>query len=419
MTDQAHSSTVAFPSAVAAHDVCLALIDISGYTRFLVGHRKAQTHAQMIVGALLEVLIAEAGDCFDVAEVEGDALFIYARDDGNKTPDDRGACFVRTVRAFSRAVHQLAADAVCKCPGCANLDQLRVKVIVHRGRAVISQVGNFTKVSGVDVIIAHRLLKNSVDADEYVLVTESAMDAVAFPPELAFVPSQEHYDAIGTVATFVADNVAEVARDDAPATPRTTSNVGFEILRHEIRCEYAEVATEPTKGFHFHTGRPLAEMLGYAADDIDWAPDVSLASFAGTGNVFELGDILPGDRVLDIGCGAGFDTLLAARRVGTTGHVIGVDMTAEMLERARRGVRDSGVDNVTILDGYAENLPLEDGWADVIISNGVFNLCPNKPVVLQEMFRVLRPGGRLQIGDIMIQKAIPEGAKRDIDLWTG
>ena len=407
-------------STLAAHEVLLTIIDISGYTRFLVDHRKAQSHAQMIITALLEAMLDRAAECFDVAEIEGDALFVYARDEGAKTPAQAGECLIDLFRIFSAAVRELSAGTVCKCPACANLDHLQIKVIVHHGRAVISRVGSFTKVSGVDVIVAHRLLKNSIDASEYILLTDSAQKHLDFPAQFRFERSNEEYDAIGTVPIHVAKNL-ECLHDtsDPRYAVGGTSNVGFEILRHEIRNEYAEVASEPDKGFHFHTGRALAERLGYSADDVEWVPETSLAAFAGTGNPFSVGELRPGERVVDIGCGAGFDSLLAARRVGSTGHVIGVDMTDEMLTRARRGVAESDVDNVTILEGYAEDLPIDDGWADVVISNGVFNLCPNKPSVLREMFRVVRPGGRLQIGDILIQKPIPESARKDIDLWTG
>jgi arsenite methyltransferase len=190
-------------------------------------------------------------------------------------------------------------------------------------------------------------------------------------------------------------------------------------LREAIREEYAEVANYPTKGFHFHTGRPLARILEYRDEWLEGIPESSIESFAGTGNPFSLGELRPGERAVDVGCGVGMDSLIAGRMVGPEGRVIGVDMTQVMLEKARAAAEEAGLGNVGFHQSYAEELPVPDGWADVVISNGVLNLMPDKAAVLDEMFRVLRPDGRLQIGDILVQKAVPESAKRKIDLWTG
>jgi SAM-dependent methyltransferase len=202
---------------------------------------------------------------------------------------------------------------------------------------------------------------------------------------------------------------------------RTLEEPGLDVdvLRDAIQEEYAEVAADPEKGFHFHTGRPLARMLEYADEWLDGIPESSIESFAGTGNPFSLGEIHPGERVVDVGCGAGIDSLIAAKKVGPEGRVIGVDMTPAMLEKARRASDETGLTNVEFREGYAEALPVADGWADAVISNGVLNLMPDKAAALEEMSRVLKPGGRLQIGDILVQKAVPESAKRTIDLWTG
>ena len=202
-------------------------------------------------------------------------------------------------------------------------------------------------------------------------------------------------------------------------TPVSVPNVDREQLRDAIRDEYRVVAAEPNKGFHFHTGRPLAARLDYQDDWLDGVPESAIASFAGTGNPFSLGALGEGERVVDVGCGAGIDTIIAGRMVGATGRVIGVDMTADMLERARTGVAEARLDHVELREGYGESLPVEDGWADVVISNGVLNLMPDKRAALGEMARVLRPGGRLQIGDILVDREVPEGAKQNIDLWTG
>src|SRR5918994_6652021 len=176
----------------------------------------------------------------------------------------------------------------------------------------------------------------------------------------------------------------------------------LDSLREAIKEEYSEVAANPQKGFHFHTGRPLAQMLEYAEEWLEGISESSIESFAGTGNPFSLGVLCLGERVVDVGCGAGIDSLIAAKKVGPSGRVIGVDMTPSMLEKARDAARESGLANVEFRRGYAEELPVDDGWADAVISNGVLNLMPDKAAALEEMARVLNPGGRLQIGDILV-----------------
>jgi arsenite methyltransferase len=192
-----------------------------------------------------------------------------------------------------------------------------------------------------------------------------------------------------------------------------------DALRRAIRQEYDLVATDPEHGFHFHTGRPLAAMLGYAEDWLAGMPASAIASFAGTGNPFAIGALHPGERVVDVGSGAGLDSLIAARMVGPYGQVVGVDMTRAMLARARAAAVAAGLPNVAFHEGYAELLPLPDGWADVVISNGALNLLPDKGAALSEMARVLGPNGRLQIADILVQSEVPDDAKADISLWTG
>jgi arsenite methyltransferase len=195
--------------------------------------------------------------------------------------------------------------------------------------------------------------------------------------------------------------------------------LNLDELRMAIQEEYEAVAQEPTRGFHFHTGRPLAKMLAYQDEWLAGIPETAVESFAGTGNPFSLGLLKPGVRVVDVGCGAGIDSLIATRMVGPDGRVIGVDMTPSMLAKARRAATEAGLDNVEFREGYGEALPVPDGWADVVISNGVLNLMPDKAAGLEEMARVLKPNGRLQIGDILVEKAVPESAKQQIDLWTG
>lgn len=207
-----------------------------------------------------------------------------------------------------------------------------------------------------------------------------------------------------------------------PNVPNISSGIpGLDIdqLREAIQEEYAAVANDPGRGFHFHTGRLLAQRLQYEDAWLTGLPEGSIESFAGTGNPFSLGVLHPGERVVDVGSGAGIDSLIAGRMVGVEGRVIGVDMTAEMLAKARAGAALMSADHVEFRQGFAEALPVPDEWADVVISNGVLNLFPDKLAALTEMARVLKLGGRLQIGDILVQKPLGVGAKRNIDLWKG
>ena len=204
-----------------------------------------------------------------------------------------------------------------------------------------------------------------------------------------------------------------------PGVSHAIEGLDVEELRSAIRDEYAQVAERPEQGFHFHTGRPLAAILGYSPDWLEQVPEETIASFAGTGNPFSAGPLARGDHVVDVGCGAGIDSLIAAHMVGPEGAVIGVDMTPQMLEKARRGARHAGYTNAEFHHGLAESLPVQDGWADLVISNGVLNLFPDKYRGLHEMARVLKPGGRLQIGDILVQRSVGDKAKKNIDLWKG
>jgi SAM-dependent methyltransferase len=196
-------------------------------------------------------------------------------------------------------------------------------------------------------------------------------------------------------------------------------NVDVHALRSAIQDEYAEVATQPEKGFHFHTGRPLARLLGYPAEVTDSLPESVIESFAGVADPFSFGELKAGETVVEIGSGAGFDAVLAAQQVGPAGRVIGVDMTLAMLEKARANAGRLGLTNVEFRQGYMEELPIDDGTADVVISNGVINLSPDKEAVFREIARVLKPGGRIQMADIVVTRAVPEAAKENIDLWTG
>jgi SAM-dependent methyltransferase len=192
-----------------------------------------------------------------------------------------------------------------------------------------------------------------------------------------------------------------------------------EVLRAQVREKYRAVASEPGARFHFHTGRPLAARLGYEDDAVDALPDRAVESFAGVGNPFLLRRLAVDERVVDVGSGAGFDSFIAAGQVGVGGRVVGVDMTPEMLAKSRQTAEGIGLANVEFRDGLAEGLPVGDGWADAVISNGVINLCGDKQAVFAEIRRVLRPGGYLQFADIANGRPVPPDALRDIDLWTG
>jgi len=189
-------------------------------------------------------------------------------------------------------------------------------------------------------------------------------------------------------------------------------------LREEVKHKYREVATDPHGKHHFHTGRYLAKHLDYEQVFVDSLPDAAVESFAGVANPFSLRPLAKGEKVVDVGSGAGFDSFVAAHQVGAGGQVVGVDMTEEMLAKSRATVAKLGLKHVAFREGLAEKLPVEDGWADVVISNGVINLCADKKTTFAEIFRVLRPGGRLQFADIANGKPVPESAIRDIDLWT-
>jgi SAM-dependent methyltransferase len=189
-------------------------------------------------------------------------------------------------------------------------------------------------------------------------------------------------------------------------------------LREEVKTKYRAVAVDPHGTFHFHTGRPLARRLGYDDAVVAELPDSAVEAFAGVGNPFSLGAFKPGERVVDLGSGGGFDCFVAAGQVGPEGHVVGVDMTEEMLARSRAAAAALGLRQVEFRQGVIEDLPVASGWADVVMSNGVINLCADKRRVFAEIMRVLKPGGRLQFADIANGKQVPAGALRNIDLWT-
>jgi SAM-dependent methyltransferase len=186
-----------------------------------------------------------------------------------------------------------------------------------------------------------------------------------------------------------------------------------------VQKVYTQVVCDPKQGYHFHTGPEYAaNLLGYSQAELAELPDAVTAPFAGVGNPLPMGMPGPGETVVDIGAGSGMDAFLAAKATGASGCVIAVDMTDAMLERGRDNVALTGMTHVQFRKGLAEALPADDGTVDLVISNGVISLCADKTTVLREAFRVLKPGGRIQIGDIDVHKAIPAAARENIDIWT-
>lgn len=190
------------------------------------------------------------------------------------------------------------------------------------------------------------------------------------------------------------------------------------VLKSEIRKTYASVSQEPGKDFIFPTGRAWARDMDYPPE-LERVPETSAESFAGVANPFALGRLEPAERVLDLGCGAGTDTIVAALMVGPEGSVAGIDMTPEMLAKARASAAELGLANVRLVEGEVESLPFPDESFDVVISNGVIDLVPDKDAVFSELHRILRPGGRIQVADVTIQNPVSEEGRRNIDLWTG
>jgi SAM-dependent methyltransferase len=189
-------------------------------------------------------------------------------------------------------------------------------------------------------------------------------------------------------------------------------------LREQVKDKYRDVALNPRGEYHFHTGRPLARRLGYDAAVLERLPEEAVESFAGVANPFSLQPLQQGEKVVDVGSGAGFDCFVAAHQVGRGGRVVGIDMLPEMLAKARASAARMELGQVEFREGLIEEMPVEDGWADVVISNGVINLCADKRRAFDEIRRVLRPDGRLQFADIANGRPVPASALRNIDLWT-
>ena len=397
------------------------IADISGYTKFIFSNEKEIAHSQMVIRELITTLLDEINVPLQLIRIEGDAIFLYAiKDDPEGSWEGVSRDLVSNMmtffRVFANKVSELTIHKICNCTACTNIQQLKLKMVVHSGSASFYRVMDHQELTGTAPIIIHRLLKNSVQASEYILLTESAYHELTLPGG-EVEQGEETYDDIGTIRTYVYYPPAPEPYVPHPDTK--PPSIFIETLRAEVAQEYAQVAQNPELGFHFHTGRRLAGMLAYLDEWLEGLPEKAIESFAGTGNPFNLGELDPSSRIVDVGCGAGLDCLIAANMVGGQGGVIGVDMTKEMIDKASSNSQAVGAKNVSFKRGFFEELPVEDEWADVVISNGAINLAPDKDEVFRELNRVLKPGGRLQIADILVERPIPDSAKQKIELWTG
>jgi 2-polyprenyl-3-methyl-5-hydroxy-6-metoxy-1,4-benzoquinol methylase len=405
----------------AEKEVIFFIADISGYTRYIVSNEKEMVHSQIIIKDLINSIIQEIRAPMQVIRLEGDAIFLYV-DKGD--PMIRWELVQATLmetlitffRVFSNKISELTLHKICTCNACNNVEKLKLKIVAHSGKTLFFTVNDILELTGTAPIIIHRLLKNSVTADEYVLMTESAYQDLMVPEDEVELGS-ENYAELGTIKTFI--YYPPPPEPIQPDLSFSYPQIFVDTLRTEVQDEYSIVAKDPQQGFHFHTGRRLANLLGYKDEILDQFPEKVIESFAGTGNVFNLGDLKPGEHILDVGCGAGLDCLIAARMVGEYGKVIGVDMTPDMINKARQNTALVGTSNVEFIQDYSEELPVPSEWADVVISNGAINLSPDKDAVFSEIFRVLKPGGRIQIADILVQKPVPNNAKNNLDLWAG
>lgn len=402
-------------------EVIFFIADISGYTRFIISNDKDLSHSLVIVRDLINTILQEVKSPFQLLRLEGDAAFLYIdKADVNLRWDlIRSTLIDKLVnffRVFSNKISELSLHKICTCNACNNVEKLKLKIISHSGIALFYHINSMLELTGKDAIVVHRLLKNTVQSKEYVLMTRAAMQDLLIP-EGSVEKSFEAYDELGTIETFIYYPPPPALFIPNPSAK--LPQIFIDTLRSEVANEYAKVANDPGRRFHFHTGRKLADLLDYQSDLLDGFDEPLIESFAGVGNVFRLGKINPGEKVVDLGSGAGLDSMIAARMSGTHGSVIGIDMTPEMVEKARKNAASVQVGNVSFLHGYIEETTVENCWADVVISNGAINLSPDKESVFNEMYRVLKPGGRIQIADILVGKPIPDAARNNIDLWAG
>ncbi len=363
--------------ALREEKVLLLIADISGYTDFMLANEKSLEHSHIIISELIETILNEVQLPLSLAKLEGDAIFLYAvKDDAFAgRAADLGARVLRFFHVFSNKVAELTLSSFCKCGACTNIERLKLKVVVHSGRCAFYQIANLTELSGVDVIIVHRLLKNSVGMSEYILLTEAAEQDLQLPLIL-LSKGEETYDAIGALTPYVYSSPDKPAYVPDPTAP--APSLFLETLRCEIKREYAEVATNPTKGFHFHTGRTLATLLGYSDQLLEGIPEESISRLAGTGNPFALGALRAGETVVELGCGAGMDTLIASRMVGPNGRVLAIDMTTEMLDEARNAASSMGATNLDFPLGSIKSIPRHNDSVNLIISPAETTHRPDK-----------------------------------------
>jgi len=397
------------------------IADISGYTKFIFSNEKEISHSQMVIRELITTLLEKIVEPLQIIRIEGDAIFFFVFKDDPKTPWDALSEQITLklelfFKVFAHKMAELNLHKVCHCTACINIENLKLKVVVHSGPAAFYRVNDYQELTGTSPIVIHRLLKNSLNSDEYLMFTEPAYNDLTLSDKKV-EEGVESYDDIGDINTFVyypdpPEPYVHLSNSKPPA-------IFLETLRAEVSKEYAQVATNPELGFHSHTGRRLTELLGYKDEWLEDLPERVIESFAGTGNPFDPGELNPGENVVDAGCGAGLDCLISSRMVGEGGQVIGVDMTDEMVEKATINSATMKSENVSIREGVLEELPVEDEWADVVISNGAINLAPQKEAVFREFYRVVKPGGRVHLSDILVDRPIPDAAKRNIELWTG
>jgi len=292
-------------SQSAEINVIFLIADISGYTRFIVSNEKEMAHSQIIIRDLINTILEEIKSPMQLIRLEGDALFLYIDKDDPLVRWElvKATLLERLIdffRVFSNKISELTLHKICNCNACNNVEKLKLKIVAHSGKTMFFHINDILELSGTAPIVIHRLLKNSVTADEYVLMTESALEDLMIPLEDVEV-GQENYDELGTIKTYL-----YYPPPPEPYHPDGTTSypqVFVDTLRAEVKVEYAVVAEAPEKGFHFHTGRRLAVMLDYNDELLDQFSEQVIESFAGTGNVFKLGEINPGEYVLDIGCG--------------------------------------------------------------------------------------------------------------------
>ena len=339
------------------------IADISGYTKFIFSNEKEISHSQTIIRELITTFLNNVDAPLELIRTEGDAIFLVATMDDAEQPwetvsENLVPNTIALFQVFADKLAELTIHKICNCSACINIEQLKLKAVVHSGTAAFYMIDTIRELTGTGPIIVHRLLKNTVEADEYILFTEAAYNDLTLP-DGRVEQGVETFKDVGEIKTYV--YYPAEPESYVPVPGARPPAIFIDTLRAEVSKEYAQVAQDPTSGFHFHTGRRLTEMLGYRDEWLKDIPEVAIAAFAGTGNPLNLGKIRAGQRILDIGCGAGLDCLIAGNMVGRKGSVVGIDMTEEMIDRANSNARETGANNVSFKIGLIEELPIEVG----------------------------------------------------------